>query len=292
MRIGVGLPAGVPGTSGPLVLEWARRAEQGPFSSLAVVDRIVYDNYEPLTTLAAAAAVTQRLRLATTIVIGPLHNTTQLAKMAATIDALSLGRLILGLAVGAREDDYVAAHITYAARGERLSEQLATLRTLWEENTIGPQAARPGGPEILVGGQSDAAFARMVRYADGYIHGGGPPRAFARAADKAFAAWRDAGRPGKPQLWGQGYFALGDDVLDAGMRYMRDYYAFTGSFAERIAAGLLTSPQAIAQFLRGYAEAGCDELVLLPTVPDLQQLDRLATVLHGLGKHSVDISSL
>jgi len=132
---------------------------------------------------------------------------------------------------------------------------------------------------------SDQGYARMVRYADGYVHGGGPPRAFARAADKAYAAWSDTGRPGKPQLWAQGYFALGNDaVKEAGYRYLRDYYAFTGPFAERIAAGLLTSPQAVAQFIRGYQDAGCDELVLFPTVPDLAQLDRLAEILLGQGR--------
>jgi hypothetical protein len=68
------------------------------------------------------------------------------------------------------------------------------------------------------------------------------------------------------------------------MAYLRDYYSFTGPFAERIAAGLLTTPQAIAQFLRGYEEAGCDEMVLLPTVPELNQLEQLADVLHGLDR--------
>jgi hypothetical protein len=114
------------------------------------------------------------------------------------------------------------------------------------------------------------------------VHGGGPPRTFARAADKARAAWSDAGRPGQPQLWAQGYFALGEAAAEAGACYLRDYYAFTGPFADRIAAGLLTTPQAIAQFLRGYAEAGCDEIVLLPTVADLEQLHQLATILSGL----------
>src|SRR5206468_10162302 len=103
-------------------------------------------------------------------------------------------------------------------------------------------------------------------------------------ADKARAAWLDAGRPGKPQIWGQGYFALEDEAtVEAGMRYMREYYAFTGPFAEKIAAGLLTTPQAIAQFIRGYEEAGCDELVLFPTVADIAQLRRLAEVLSELG---------
>ena len=287
MQIGVGLPNGIPGTDGQIIIEWARQADEGLFSSLGVVDRLIYDSYEPLTVLAAAAAVTRRVRLATTIVIGLLHNTPMLAKVAASLDALSGGRLVLGLAVGARKEDYDAAGIDYRSRGKRLSEQLITLRTLWEDGSLSPKTARPGGPELLIGGLSDSGFARMARYADGYIHGGGPPKAFARAADKACAAWIDAGRPGKPQLWAQGYFALGVDAAEAGMRYMKDYYAFTGPFAGKIAVGLLTTPQAIAQFIRGYEEEGCDELVLFPTVSDLAQLEQLADVLNGLGRRGV-----
>lgn len=296
MRVGVGLPSTLPGADGALVIEWARRADAGPFASLGILDRLVYDSFDPLAALAAAAAVTRRVLLATTIVIGPLHNDALLAKTAASIDALSNGRLVLGLAVGARKEDYDAAGIEYQTRGKRLSEQLATLRALWEDGSTSPTGARAGGPQLLVGGLSNQGFARMARYADGYVHGGGPPRAFARAADKALAAWSDAGRPGKPQLWAQGYFALGDEHIEAaGTRYLKDYYAFTGPFAERIAAGLLTSPQAIAQFMRGYEEAGCDELVLFPTVPEMAQLEQLADVLNGLGRnhaHTVDRISL
>jgi alkanesulfonate monooxygenase SsuD/methylene tetrahydromethanopterin reductase-like flavin-dependent oxidoreductase (luciferase family) len=287
MRVGVGLPSTLPGVKGQLLLEWACRADDGPFSSLGVLDRLVYDSYEPLITLATATAVTRRVKLATTIVIGPLHNTAMLAKAAASLDALSNGRLVLGLAVGARKEDYDFAGIDYRGRGKRLSEQISTLRSIWEDSTICPATVRPGGPDLLIGGLSDRGYARMARYADGYIHGGGPPRAFARAADNARAAWSDAGRAGSPQLWAQGYFALGDDTIkDAGYRYLRDYYAFTGPFADRIAAGLLTSPQAIAQFMRGYEEAGCDELVLFPTVPDLAQLDRLVEILNGVGRRA------
>jgi alkanesulfonate monooxygenase SsuD/methylene tetrahydromethanopterin reductase-like flavin-dependent oxidoreductase (luciferase family) len=286
MYVGVGLPSTVPDSGGQLIIEWASRADQGPFSSLAVLDRLVYDSYEAFTALTAAAAVTRRVRLATTIVISPLRNTTLLAKTAASLDALSGGRLVLGVSVGARKDDYDAARVDYHTRGKVLTEQLATLRTLWEEGGLSPTEARPAGPELLVGGLSDQSFARVARYADGYVHGGGPPRAFARAADKVRAAWSDAGRPGRPQLWAQGYFALGKQSVEVGERYLRDYYAFTGPFAEKIVAGLLTTPQAIAQFIRGYEEAGCDELVLFPTVPDIAQLERLAEVLMTLGRYA------
>jgi hypothetical protein len=90
-------------------------------------------------------------------------------------------------------------------------------------------------------------------------------------------AWVDAGRPGRPKLWAQGYFALGDDAtIERGRSYMRDYYAFTGPFADKITEGLLTTPQSIVQFVRGYAEAGCEHLVLLPAIAELDQQDRLA----------------
>ncbi|SHG61512.1 LLM class flavin-dependent oxidoreductase [Streptoalloteichus hindustanus] len=272
MRIGIGLPNTTPGTDGPLVLDWARRADDGPFSSLAVLDRLVYDSLEPFTTLAAAAAVTTRVRLATMIAIGPLRAAALLAKQAASVNALASGRLTLGLAVGARLDDYAAAGVEHRGRGERLSEQLAYLRGAGDDQVSPPT----DGIEILVGGASGQAYTRMARYADGYAHGGGPPRAFASAATRAVAAWRHLGRPGRPRLWGQGYFALGDP--ERGAAYLRDYYAFTGPFAERIAAGLLTDARQVRDFVRGYAAAGCDELVLLPAVSDPAEVDRLAEV--------------
>jgi alkanesulfonate monooxygenase SsuD/methylene tetrahydromethanopterin reductase-like flavin-dependent oxidoreductase (luciferase family) len=266
VKIGVGLPNTTPGADGRLIVEWARRANAGPFGTVAVLDRLVYDSFEPFAALAAAAAVTERVRLATMIAIGPLRSPAMLAKQAESVHRLAgPGRFTLGLGVGARRDDYDAAGVDHRTRGAKLSEQLAGLRT--EHPDL----------ELLVGGSSGPAFARMARYADGYAHGGGPPRAFASAATRARAAWSDLGRPGQPKLWGQGYFALGD--ADRGTDYLRDYYAFTGPFAEKIAAGNLTSARAIKDFVRGYAAEGCDELILLPTVPDIDQLDRLAEVL-------------
>ena len=278
MKIGVGLPTAMAGVGAELLVDWARRADSGPFSSLAVVDRVAYQNYEPFMALAAAAAVTRRVRLATMVVIAPLRNTALLAKQAASLDALSGGRVTLGLAVGARAEDYEVAQVQSRGRGRRFAEQLESIRDIWEEGRIGPTPNAPG-PQLLVGGSSGEALARMARYADGYMHGGGPPRAFAGAAAKAATAWSDLGRPGRPLLWGMGYFALGDGNADAGATYLRHYYAFTGPFAEKIAAGNLTSPGAIADFIRGYDDAGCDELVLFPTVSSVEQIERLGEVI-------------
>ena len=282
MNVGVGLPTSIPSTGADRLMEWAQRAESGSFSSLGVVDRLRYECFEPMTSLAAVAASTERIGLVTMVVIGPLRNDGVLAKAAATLDAISNGRFTLGLAVGARGDDYDASGIAAAGRGDRLTEQLVEIRMHWERAETQRMLARPHGPKLLVGGMSDMAFLRMARHAQGYVHGGGPPKTFARAADRARTAWSELGRTGQPALWAQGYFALGDDAtIDRGLDYMRDYYAFTGPFAERIAEGLLRTPQAVAQFVRGYKEAGCDEVVLLPAVGDLDQLDRLQDALSG-----------
>ena len=278
MNVGVGLPNAVPGRGSIAV--WARRAEESGFSSVGVVDRIAYDSIDPFTALAAAAAATDHIGLATAVAIGPLRASALLTKEVATVHSLSSGRLTVGLGVGARTEDYEVAGVDHRRRGAILDDQLYDLRRLLGDGDRGP--GTEGGPKLLVGGTSDLAFARAARAADGYVHGGGPPRAFAAAALKARTAWRDYARPGEPLLWGQGYFALGRDARDAGLAYMRDYYAFTGPFAERIAEGMLNTPQDVAQLVRGYSEAGCGELVLMPAVPSIDQVGRLADVLAGV----------
>lgn len=279
MRIGIGLPTSTPDRNRTDLAEWARRAEEGPFTSLGVIDRLVYDSLDPILSLAGAAAVTSRIRLVTMVVIGPLRPAALLAREVSTLDAISGGRVTLGLGLGARLDDYQAAGAVWANRGRHLSEQLATLRTIWEEDgdrTAGSRPTKPGGPELVVGGASAAAAARVARYADGYVHGGGPPRAFSSAAERVRAAWCDAARPGRPSLWAQSHVSLSDP--EGGEAYLRDYYAFAGAFAERVAAGCLGTPEALREHLTAYAAAGCDELVLLPATSDLAELDRIADV--------------
>src|SRR5215213_2766463 len=178
MDIGIGLPATIPWTNAPLILEWAKRADSSPFSSLGILDRLLYPNYEPLITLAAAAAVTERVRLMTTVLIAPLRRAGVLAKQAATIDALSGGRLTLGLGVGAREDDFQFAPASFHDRGRRFEEQLELMRRDWsgqpvseEVRVVGPPPAQAGGPELLIGGYTPVSIRRVGRWGDGFISG-------------------------------------------------------------------------------------------------------------------------
>jgi alkanesulfonate monooxygenase SsuD/methylene tetrahydromethanopterin reductase-like flavin-dependent oxidoreductase (luciferase family) len=112
----------------------------------------------------------------------------------------------------------------------------------------------------------------MTEFGAGWIMGGGGPEQFALGADRARRAWREAGRAGEPRLAALAYVSLGADAEAHAQRYLRDYYAFTGEFAEVIAASALTSPQRVAETVAGFADAGCDELILFPCHPDIAQV--------------------
>jgi alkanesulfonate monooxygenase SsuD/methylene tetrahydromethanopterin reductase-like flavin-dependent oxidoreductase (luciferase family) len=283
MDVGLGLPATIPGTRGSLILDWAKRADSGPFSSLGILDRLVYPNYESLITLAAAAAVTDRVRLMTTVLIGPLRGAGVLAKQAASIDALSGGRLTLGLGVGAREDDFNAAPATFHDRARRFEEQLELMKRVWsgqpasdEVGPIGPPPARSGGPELLVGGYSPPAIRRVGRWGDGYISGGIPdPEQVRQLFDLAEESWRAEGREGKPRLVASLYYALGPNA-ERGGDYLRDYYGYFGPAADDMARSIPSSPEAVEGLIRGFGEVGADEVICWPTVAELDQVDRLA----------------
>ena len=168
MEIGIGLPNAVRGVDRNGTVEWARRAEAAGFASLGTIDRLVFPNYESMISLAAAAAVTERIRLVTDILILPLRrNTALFAKQAATLDDLSGGRLVLGLAPGGREDDYEVSGTDFGARGRTFDRQLEELGPLWRgQSGVGPAPANGERPTLLIGGQSDKDIARVARHAD------------------------------------------------------------------------------------------------------------------------------
>ncbi|MFE2336748.1 LLM class flavin-dependent oxidoreductase [Streptomyces coelicoflavus] len=281
MRIGLGLPVDDPA----LLLSWARRADALAFSTLGLLDRLVYDNPEPLITLAALAGATSRIRLQTEVLIAPVHNTALLAKQTATLDRLSGGRFTLGIGVGGRADDCLAAGIDLHRRGRRLDEQMPLLRRTWQGEPyardvgpIGPRPATSGGPEVLFGGFAPAALERVGRFGDGFLGAALPAAHMAGLFRQVEEVWRGHDRPGRPRLVAQASVALGpDDTVERARRVLRDYYAFTGR-AEYMTEGLLTTAPEIRAAVDAFRDIGADEVVLYCWASDPDQVDRLADV--------------
>jgi len=282
--IGIGLPNAVPGTEGRRLVDWAKNAEEAGFSTLGTIGRLVYPNYEELIALAAAAAVTSRIRLTTSVLLAPLHtNTALFAKQAASLDRLSGGRLVLGLGLGGREDDYAASALPTAGKGRRLDQQLTEMKRIWSgerygyAGAIGPEPVRPGGPELILGGAAEASFRRVALLGDGWISGGGGPDMFAEAAAGVDKAWAEAGRPGKPRKLSLAYFALGSDARNHADNYLLRYYDWLGDVARQIAAGAAVSIEMVKSYVAAFAAAGCDELIFVPTSAAPDQIGLLAS---------------
>ncbi len=296
MKIGLGLPTSFPSDQGQLVMEWARRADAAGFSSLSLLDRLVYDNFDPLITLTAAAAVTERIRLMTAILLVPLHSAGILAKETASLDALSNGRLTLGVGVGNRKDDFLVAGTTHGDRGRRFDDQLAMMKRIWAGEDagdgvgpVGPAPVQAGGPPLIFGGRSERALQRIAKWGQGYVTGSVSDVPGARATfDIAERVWREAGRAGKPLFVGSLTCAIGEAeaqaTADAGQRY----YSYQGGRPANApgqpgsspAANAATTPSTAAAILEKLKEceaAGMDEVfVRFAGVTNPDQVDRLA----------------
>jgi len=286
MKIAIGLPNSLPRTSGPDLIAWAREAEEHGFSSLGTIGRVVYDSHEELVALAACAAVTSRIGLATTLLVSPVREPVLLAKQAATLDAISGGRLSLGLGVGWRDDDFRAtgtqAH--WAERGQVIARQVDVLRRVWSGAAlgdgivaVGPAPARRGGPEILLGGAVPAVLRRVGRLADGYLSPPSPAAALEAQFSVVRAAWQEAGRKGAPRFVAPRYFALGDDAQAAADANIGTYYALGGEgVVQAQRQGLLRTPDAIRRNIEELAKIGVDEAFFWPMNADRRQVERLA----------------
>jgi alkanesulfonate monooxygenase SsuD/methylene tetrahydromethanopterin reductase-like flavin-dependent oxidoreductase (luciferase family) len=281
MEFGIGLPTTIPGIAGQDILGWARRSEELGFSCLGVTDRLMYDSYESLVALAAAAGATSRIRLATTILIASYRaDRALLAKQLASLDRLSGGRLVVGVGGGGRRDDFERSGTSYDRRGPHLEELLGDLRKFWDGKQTGlvPGPRFTGsGPTLLIGGHSPTAMRRAARFADGWIAGGSSAAAYGDLVVRARAAWREARREGRPRTVAIAYVALGPDALEPARRYLTDYYSFIGRKAEMAVRSVLTDAGQLREFAAAYRDAGCDELILFPCVPEPAQADLIAS---------------
>jgi alkanesulfonate monooxygenase SsuD/methylene tetrahydromethanopterin reductase-like flavin-dependent oxidoreductase (luciferase family) len=282
VQIGIGLPNPVLGVPGPLLVAWARRAEDQGLSTLATIDRIAYPSYDSLTALTAAAAVTNQIGLLTNILLEPAYNPVLLAKVTASLDQLSGGRLTLGLGVGGRPDDYQLAGRSFADRGKRFDADLQLLHQAWAGEPVAgspfpvsPPTTR-GRIPLLIGGQPELATRRAVRWGAGFTIGGAPPEMAAGMIQGFQATWEQAGGQGQPRIVALSYFSLGEEHTEESLHNLRTYYGFLGEWVEGIAMGAPRTPAAVRERAAAFEELGVDELIFDPTVADLDQIDRLA----------------
>jgi|RhiMetdeSRZDD1v2_1073273.scaffolds.fasta_scaffold146002_2 alkanesulfonate monooxygenase SsuD/methylene tetrahydromethanopterin reductase-like flavin-dependent oxidoreductase (luciferase family) len=280
MKIGIGLPNTLD-ISGPAIAEWARRAEDRGFAALSTIDRIVYPTYDSLTALAVAAGATSRIGLFTDILLAPLYPPVWLAKASASLDAMSGGRLTLGVGVGGRVDDYNAVDRPMNRRGTLMDETLDLLVRAWRgepvaggEFPVGPPPANGSRVSLLIGGGSPAAIQRTVTYGDGWTAGGSGAKGLAGAAQQVRSAWRDGGRDGEPRIAALVYFGLSNP--DASRATLRRYYGFLGEWADGIAEAAVRTADGAASTAEEFAAAGATELMFVPTVADVDEVHRLA----------------
>lgn len=289
------LPTMADGWSRSTFIDWCRLAEEGPFASLSTGERITFHNPEALTTLAAAAALTERVRIMTNVVVTPWHATTLLAKQLATLDVISAGRLDVGVGVGARGQDYEAVGAPMDDRHQRLDDQVAELRRLWAGDApvpgappLGPRVVQEGGPPLYAGALGPKATARAARWATG-VSGFSlnlDVDEVTKAAALARRSWSDAGRDEPPRFLTACFYASGPGAETTLAAFTHAYLRIFGEkMADAVAPlAALHSPEALHTALAHVAATGVvDEVILVPASVDPAHAVGATEVVRGLG---------
>ena len=284
MKLGIGLPNTMAHeTDRRLMLDWARLADEAGFDVLGTIDKPNYDSWDPLVTLAGVAGVTERIGLATTILLLPPRNEVLVAKHAAVVDRLSDGRLTLGLAQGSREDDYELLGVEFKGRSARFERQIGRIREIWEgaresdrdHGVNGPAPVQEPAPPIWVGASTPKSVERAARVADGFLFGTAGSGAMVERAPGIRDVFAEHGNP-EATIAGLAYVAIGDDpqkALAEATHHVLRYYGRLWTEPENL---IHHGPaEKIAEELAAYAEA-VDVLIAVPEIPDLGQVEQLA----------------
>lgn len=287
--IGLAWVTPAPLTQPQNVVKFAQQCEAMGCHSMWTIDRIAYDNLEPLTLLAAAAGATQNIRLGTSVLLGNLRHPSHLAKIVATLDFISNGRITLGLGFGSRQNDYTAVEVPFEHRGSRAVEQVELMKRLWTEDhvthkgkffnvqnlTIGPRPVQKPHPPLWTGGSAETALKRAGAWANGFICGSSAIPDFPATWEKISGYAKAAGRdPNKITKAGLTFMAINDDQAKA-VKTVEDYVMrYYGRLRADVAnTSLVGSPAAIAGRIGAFLSKGLDTLIIGLADPDPRQLD-------------------
>lgn len=271
------------------VVNFAKKCEAMGAHSMWTIDRIAYDNLEPLTILAAAAGATQRIRLGTSVLLANLRHPSHVAKIVSTLDFISNGRVTLGLGFGSRESDYKAVELPFEHRGSRAVEQVQLIKRLWTEDnvthkgrfynleniSVGPRPVQKPHPPIWTGGSAEVALKRAGTWADGFICGSSAiadfPATWEKISGYARAAGRDPNKIAKASLT---FMAIDDDQAKA-VKTVEDYVMrYYGRLRADVAnTSLVGPPNAIIDRIGAFLSKGLDTLIIGLADPDPRQLD-------------------
>ena len=271
------------------VANFAKKCEAMGCHSMWTIDRIVYDNLEPLTVLAAAAGATQKIRLGTSVLLANLRHPSHVVKIISTLDFISNGRLTVGLGFGSRENDYKAVEIPFEHRGSRAVEQVQLMkRLLTEDNvtykgrfynvenlTVGPKPIQKPHPPIWTGGGAEVALKRAGTWADGFICGSSAIPDFPATWEKISGYAKAAGRdPNKINKAGLTFMAI-DDNQNKAVKTVEDYVMrYYGRLRVDVAnTSLVGAPSAIIDRIGAFLSKGLDTLIIGLADPDPRQLD-------------------
>jgi probable F420-dependent oxidoreductase len=202
MHLGVSLYPIVPSGDGTTILETARQAERRGFEYLTMGSHVLASalgpEIDPVVALAAFAGATSRIRLVTSVLVLPYYNPVVMANQASSLDLLANGRFVLGVGAGWDPAEFDALGVPLAERGARADEYLDVMRALWSggptdftgrftslrQARLGVSPTTLGGPPIWVGGSSDGALRRALRFADGWHGAGVDPPALAKIRER------------------------------------------------------------------------------------------------------------
>jgi alkanesulfonate monooxygenase SsuD/methylene tetrahydromethanopterin reductase-like flavin-dependent oxidoreductase (luciferase family) len=276
------------------LISGARRAEELDFDAGWVGDHLVCHCpvLEATMALSAAAAVTERLTLGFSVLLLGLRAPELAANQIATIDALSGGRLVLGVGVGGEHpEEFEAAGVSVSERGKRLDATLSTLPSLLQGGEPYPAGGMPDNresitgrlPRIVVGGRGDVALRRTAKFGDGWLPMWLSPDVLADRARRLHELAAAAGRP-EPSV-GLLVLVRVDRDLETARRaaaeHLAGQYKMPLRVVERWAA--LGPVERVAGQLRAYMDVGVTEFVLMPLGRDpLAQYERLAEVRDAL----------
>ncbi len=290
MKIGLCLPYMKAGMTREDYHAWFRHIDQGPFHSLSCGERIIGPTMDMRILLTAAATVTERVEINTSLYVLPMHNAVRAAKEIATLDILSGGRLTVTLGYGGREQDYRAVGAEYKGRHARMDEQVETIRSIWNQqppftgvDPVGPKPTSENGPRLLTGAMGPKGMARSSRWADGVYawSGNGEHHEIENTLKLAERCWEEAGRDVSPYKLGGFWYTLTDDGQPTLYDYVYKYLLIAGEDIAKWMADSVhrSNRDAVREALDNLEAAGCEEAMLSPVTGELSEIDRLVDII-------------